>query len=149
MDELQQLISKFDTGGQTEAPPPVGRVLVIDDDPNIRQGLERTLKQKNYDVVVTTNGDDGIRCLDGDIGCVLLDVKLPKVNGLEVYGWIKEKDPDVPVIFYSAYPGGEDVAGRCMDLKPYAFIEKGVYEDIDRLYALIETAVSGRGTAIG
>ncbi len=85
---------------------------MIDDDPNIRQGLERTLKQRNFDVVLTQNGMDGVSLLCDDIGCVILDVKMPKVSGIEVYGMLKEKDPNVPVIFYSAYPGGEDVAKK-------------------------------------
>jgi len=53
---------------------------------------------------------------------------------------LKEKRPDTPIIFYSAYPGDEKVARKCLDLKPYAFIEKGVVEDIDKLYDLIEQA---------
>jgi len=69
---------------------------------------------------------------------------MPKVSGIEVYGMLKEKNPDIPVIFYSAYAGGEEMAQKCLDLKPYAFIEKGVSEQIDRLYDLITNAVADR-----
>lgn len=115
-------------------------MLVIDDDPNIRQGLERTLKQRNYEVIITTIGQDGIDSLTDDISVILLDIKLLRMEGTEVYRRLKEKSPDIPTIFYSAYPGNEKIAQECLELKPYAFIEKGVSEDIDRLYALIEKA---------
>ncbi len=115
--------------------------MVIDDDPNIRQGLERTLIQRNYEVIVTANGPDGVDGLTGDINVVLLDVKLPRLDGAEVYELLKQKRPNAPIIFYSAFPGNDKIAKKCLDLKPYAFIEKGVDEDIVRLYSLIETAV--------
>ena len=143
MDEFTELLKKFDDTPEQPPPPPAGKVLVIDDDPNIRQGLERTLTQRNYEVIITTFGQDGIENLTDDVNVVLLDVKLPKMDGTVVYRQLKEKNPDVPIIFYSAYPGKEKVAKKCLELKPYAFIEKGVYEDIDRLYELIEKTVKG------
>jgi len=141
MNELTELLRKFDDGLKPLPRPLLGKVLVIDDDPNIRQGLERTLRQRNYEVVITTNGKDGVNQLADDTGVVLLDVKLPRMNGVEVYGLLKQKGPEIPIIFYSAYPGNEQIVQKCLALKPYGFIEKGVSEDIDRLYALIEKAV--------
>ena len=67
-------------------------------------------------------------------------VKLPRTDGIELYHRLKEKQPDVPIIFYSAYPGNEKVARKCLELNPYAFIEKGEEKDIDRLYAMIAKA---------
>ena len=144
MDKLTELIKKFDDSPEQPSQPPLGKVLVIDDDPNIRQGLERTLTQRNYDVVITTTGQDGLEKLTDDICVVLLDVKLPRMDGTEVYDLLKQKHPDIPIIFYSAYPGDEKIAKKCLELKPYACIEKGVTEDIDRLYSLIEEAVKQR-----
>lgn len=145
MNEFMELLKKFDDTVETAPQPPLGKVLVIDDDLNIRQGLERTLKQRHYEVVITTNGKDGIDSLSDDICVVLLDVKLPQIDGAEVYNLLKQKKPGIPIIFYSAYPGTEEIARRCLELKPYAFIEKGVSEDIDRLYSLIEQAARERG----
>ena len=144
MDEFQVLLQKFDRQPETQFMAPKGKVLVIDDDPNIRQGLERTLTHRNYEVCITTNGKDGLDRINEDIHVVLLDVKLPRVDGTQVYTLLKEKCPNIPIIFYSAYPGNDDVADKCRDLGPYAFIEKGVYEEIDRLYDLIDKAVSKR-----
>ena len=140
MDEFIELLKKFDDTPEPPPQPPLGKVLVIDDDLNIRQGLERTLRQRNYEVVITPMGQDGIDNLTDDISVILLDVKLPRMDGTEVYRRLKKKNHDIPIIFYSAYPGNEEIAKKCLEMKPYAFIEKGVNEDIDRLYSLIEEA---------
>lgn len=144
MDRLEALIKKFDDTPEQTPSPALGKVLVIDDDENIRQALERTLTQRNYEVIVTTNGQDGIEKMTDEIGVVLLDLKLPRMEGTEVYESLKQKQPEAPIIFYSAYPGDEKVAQKCLELEPYAFVEKGVSEDIDRLYSLIEKAVKER-----
>lgn len=85
MDRLTELIKKFDDTPEPPPPPPLGKVLVIDDDPNIRQGLKRTLKQRNYEVIITTHGQDGLEKLSDDISVILLDVKLPRMDGSEVF----------------------------------------------------------------
>ena len=140
MDRLLELINKFDDTSESIQKPSLGKVLVIDDDPNIRQGLESTLTYRNYEVIITAKGQEGLEKLTTDICIVLLDVKLPQMDGTEVYILLKEKQPGVPIIFYSAYPGNEENAKKCLELKPYAFIEKGVAEDIDKLYSLIDKA---------
>ena len=140
MDEFDELLNRFDDTPGPEPEPPLGKVLVIDDDPNIRQGLETTLKQRNYEVIVAITGPEGLEIFTDDVCVVLLDVKLPKIDGIKLYEKLKAKHPHVPIIFYSAYPGDEEIAQQCLALNPYAFIEKGVAEDIDRLYALIEKA---------
>jgi len=140
MDEFTELLKKFDDTPEPEPGPPLGKVLVIDDDPNIRQGLEKTLTKKNYEVVITITGQEGLDRFSDDVCVVILDVKLRGTDGITLYYQLKEKHPDTPIIFYSAYPGDEKVARQCLELNPYAFIEKGVEEDIDRLYQLIEKA---------
>jgi len=148
MDEFTELLKKFDdTTAQSVLP--YGEVLVIDDDSNIRQGLNSTLTQKNFSVVLTSTGQEGIDKLNDDTGVVLLDVKLPRLDGTKIYPQLKQKIPTVPIIFYTAYPGNDTVAEECMELEPYAFIEKGVAEEIDRLYLLIEEAIANKGMLNG
>ena len=142
MDRLKQLIRLYDDSPDPPKPPALGKILVIDDHPNIREGLERTLRQKNYEVAISTTGQEGIDRLSSDISVVILDVKLPRMDGTEVYNHLKKKRPDIPIIFYSAYPGNEEVAHKCLQLKPYGFIEKGVVSDIDKLFYLIANAVA-------
>ena len=143
MDQFNELLYKFIKRPARPIKCPAAKVLIIDDNSNIQRALERTLSQMNYDVIVKTTGKDGIESLTEEISVVVLDVKLPKMNGTDVYNMLKEKIPQVPIIFYSAYPGNEKMAKKCLSLKPYAFIEKGVAEDIDTLYLSIEKAAKG------
>jgi DNA-binding NtrC family response regulator len=140
MDEFDELLKKFDDTPEPEPEPILGKVLVVDDDPNIQQGLKKTLTERNYEVVIAVTGQEALESLRNDVCVVILDVKLRGTDGITLYRQLKEKHPGIPIIFYSAYPGDEKVARQCLELKPYAFIEKGVEEDIDRLYRLIEKA---------
>lgn len=137
MDEFDELLKKFDDTPAPEPEPTFGKVLVVDDDPNIQQGLKKTLTERNYEVVIAVTGQEALESLGNDVCVVILDVKLRGTDGITLYRQLKEKHPDIPIIFYSAYPGDEKVARQCLELKPYAFIEKGVGDDIDRLYRLI------------
>jgi DNA-binding NtrC family response regulator len=140
MDEFDELLKKFDDTPAPEPEPILGKVLVVDDDPNIQQGLKKTLTERNYEVIIAVTGQEALESISDDVCVVILDVKLRGTDGLTLYRQLKEKHPDIPIIFYSAYPGDEKVARQCLELKPYAFIEKGVDEDIDRLYGLIKKA---------
>jgi len=60
----------------------VGRILVVEDDPSIRMGLEDTLAAKGYEVEVVGKGADGAeRALSGRYDLVVLDVMLPDIDG--------------------------------------------------------------------
>ena len=61
------------------------RILVVEDDPSIRLGLEDTLRAKGYDVDVTSRGEDGAeRAASGRYDLVVLDIMLPDIDGFEV-----------------------------------------------------------------
>ena len=61
------------------------RILVVEDDPSIRLGLEDTLTAKGYEVEVVGRGSDGAeRAIAGKFDLVVLDVMLPDIDGFEV-----------------------------------------------------------------
>jgi two-component system KDP operon response regulator KdpE len=77
-------------------------ILVIEDDPNVRMVLEFTLRQEGYDCLHATTGMAGVRTtLDREPSVVLLDLKLPDLNGFEVTQRIRERS-QVPIIVVSA-----------------------------------------------
>jgi DNA-binding response OmpR family regulator len=84
----------------------VTRILVVEDDPSIRLGLEDTLAAKGYEVEVVGSGSDGAtRAASGRYDLVVLDVMLPDIDGFEVCRRIRSsKGPArrVPVIMLSA-----------------------------------------------
>jgi len=80
------------------------KVLICDDEEGIRESLKLILSD-HYELILTDNGEGAIACLDNNktIGLVLLDVKMPKVNGLDILKAIKEKHPQMNVIMVTGY----------------------------------------------
>ncbi len=79
-------------------------VLVIDDDPLIRKTLSSFLSKKGYEAVVAEDGEEGIQKYEEHSpDLVILDIRLPDVDGLEVLGRIREKNPNASIIIMTAY----------------------------------------------
>lgn len=67
------------------------KVLVVDDSPTVRQQVGLALKQAGFEVIEATDGADGVAKLSSDlsIGMVILDVNMPRMNGLEMLEAVK------------------------------------------------------------
>jgi len=73
------------------------RLLVVDDEKNIREGLAESLKMDGYDVVCAVDGDEGWkRFCNGDIDLVIADLKMPGLDGEELMHRILPRLPDFP-----------------------------------------------------
>src|SRR5204862_3552591 len=88
----------------SRSPPPMSsRILIVEDDPSIRLGLQRSLSFEGYAVDVARDGEEAIqRAFDKRPDLVLLDLMLPKVNGFEVCKTIRKYDPTIPIVIVSA-----------------------------------------------
>ena len=84
------------------------KVLICDDEEGIRESLKLILSD-HYDLVVTKDGEQCLDCLAKvkDIGLVLIDIKMPRVSGLEILKEIKELYPSLPVIIVTGYKSVE------------------------------------------
>ena len=84
------------------------KVLICDDEEGIRESLKLILEDF-YPLIVTTEGEQCLECLENtkDVGLVLLDIKMPQVNGLEILKKIKEARPDINVIIVTGYKSVE------------------------------------------
>lgn len=79
-------------------------ILIIDDNQDLADGLAMILEDENYQVSVAYNGSDGIRLLDaGLFDLVFIDVKLPDMNGIEIYQHIHRKSPTTKVIMMTGF----------------------------------------------
>ncbi|HEY5950606.1 MAG TPA: response regulator transcription factor [Kofleriaceae bacterium] len=85
------------------------RILVVEDDEAIATGLALNLKLAGHNPTIARDGDEAIRdATDEDFALVLLDINLPKKNGLEVLSLLRAADNVVPVIVLSARDGEYD-----------------------------------------
>ncbi len=80
------------------------RILVVDDEPNMRRLLEIMLTQMGYSVNMAEDGQDALNFLtEHDVDLVITDLKMPRKNGLELLRELREQNDDVAVIIVTAY----------------------------------------------
>ena len=88
------------------------RVLVVDDEESMRFFLRRALARRGFEVDAAADGPEGLRRFaEARPDAVLLDVRLPGMNGREVLERIRVEDPDLPVIVMTGYASVEDAMG--------------------------------------
>lgn len=81
-----------------------GRILVVDDEPVVCKSCTKVLVPEGYSVTTTADGRDGIdKGASGDFDVVVVDLKMPQVDGMQVLQKIKEMQPDVEVILITAH----------------------------------------------
>ncbi|MBI5560530.1 MAG: response regulator [Deltaproteobacteria bacterium] len=81
------------------------RVLVVDDEEGIRLLYKEELEEEGYDVELASSGEEALKKLEGDhIDLVLLDIKMPGMDGIEVLRKVKERWRKLPVILCTAFP---------------------------------------------
>src|SRR6266480_2396305 len=102
----------------------MSRVLVVDDEPGLRQSLGLLLADAGYDVVAEGDGKRGLeRALAEPFDLILCDVRMPGLDGLAFLRGYRERGGDGLVIMMSAY-GGEDAAIAAMKEGAYDYIPK-------------------------
>lgn len=84
------------------------KILIIDDEEGIRESLKLILSD-TYDLILTDSGEEALDALKHakDVGLVFLDIKMRKVNGLDVLKEIKTLSPHLPVIMVTGYKSVE------------------------------------------
>ena len=89
---------------------PRGRILVIDDEVDIRESLQTLLELENYSIELAENATTGLKKLEaGNYDLVLLDLMMPDRSGMEVLKEVRERDVETPIIMITAY-GSVEVA---------------------------------------
>jgi len=100
------------------------RVLVVDDEENIRLVLRTLLKKHSYEVELADSGEAALASLDSfDPDVILTDVRMPRMGGLDLLGALKAKQHPATVIVMSAY-GNVDLAIEAMKAGAYDYVSK-------------------------
>jgi two-component system chemotaxis response regulator CheY len=121
----------------------LGRVLIVDDEENIRKLVRITLAKAGYDVIEAENGEKGIAAIrTGDnplmLDVIICDLKMPKVNGMEAIAFFRAQFPSVPVVVLTGHPTVEGAS---------ELFKKGIVEylvkpvDPEKLIAAVGKAV--------
>ena len=115
------------------------KILVIDDEQGIRDLLSYELGARGYEVVTAVNGEEGMQKLSQDkFHLVISDVKMPKMNGLQVLEAVKNIDSDIEVIMATGF-GSVETAVLAMKRGAYDFIQKPF--NLDEVVHLVENAL--------
>jgi two-component system response regulator MprA len=123
----------------TSEDPHAMRVLVVDDEPAVREALERALRLEGYDVELAPDGRDAIRRqASGPADAILLDVLMPGLSGLEVCRRMRDTGDRTPVLMLTARDGvGDRVAGLDAGADDYLVKPFALDELLARLRALL------------
>jgi DNA-binding NtrC family response regulator len=115
------------------------RILIIDDEKAIRKTMREILEYESYQVEEADNGLDGLNLLrEEDFDAALLDIKMPKMDGLEVLDTLLKEKIDVPVIMISGH-ATVDIAVDAVKKGAFDFISKP--PDLNRLLITIRNAM--------
>ena len=118
------------------------RLLVVDDEKNIREGLAAGLELAGYEVVTAADGNEALkRFLKGDIDLVISDLKMPGLSGVELLERIQAEIPGTPVMLLTGH-GTVETAVEAMRLGAWDFLTKPV--NIDHISLLAKQALDNR-----
>ncbi len=122
------------------------KILVIDDNEEFCQNVADILEQEEYTVVTAYGGFEGLELVMHDrFGLVLMDVRMPVMDGVQTFKKVKEIVPDTPVIMVTAY-AVEDLLREALREGAFGVLKKPV--DFDKLITLIERATPDGDTIL-
>jgi len=112
------------TGGMFSGHETKGRVLIVDDEPDVRKVVKMTLTKAGYDVIEAEGGEKAIAAIkEGEnpllLDVIISDIRMPKVNGVEAINYFQQQWPSVPLIVLTGFPDMEMATG---------FIKKGIVD---------------------
>ncbi|MGM0498268.1 MAG: sigma-54-dependent transcriptional regulator [Bacteroidota bacterium] len=117
----------------------MAKILAIDDEQAIRESLKEILEYEKHIVDLASNGEEGIQMFQDDkYDAVLLDIKMPQMDGIEVLDKLFATSPDIPVIMISGH-GTIDTAVESIKKGAFDFIEKPL--DLNRLLVTLRNAM--------
>ncbi len=139
------------------------RVLIVDDEENIRQSLADILSDEGYEVDMTSSGEEAAEAVKKRLpDLVLLDIWLPGIDGMETLKRIKAQREDLPVIMITGH-GTTELAVKATKMGAYDFMEKPLSMErviltvrqglersrLEKENRLLKESVKGRLTIIG
>jgi two-component system response regulator FixJ len=118
-------------------------ISVVDDDHSVRESLARLLRSVGFGVQVFGSAEeflDAGRSREAD--CLILDIRMPGMNGLELQRALSASDPELPVIFITAHASDEEVRARAIGAGAVDYLLKPLKEE--EVLKAIDVALSSK-----
>jgi DNA-binding NtrC family response regulator len=113
--------------------PTRARILVVDDEPDIRRGLQRLITRFGHTVKVAGSAEEADQWLTSErFDLLMLDIELPRMKGVEFLGWALTRDPEMAIIMLTGLDIPE-VAIECIDDGARNYLVKPVETEFLRL----------------
>lgn len=123
-----------------------GNLLIVDDESLIVQNLKLTLEEYAEVIFTAGNGLEAIKILDENkVHCVICDINMPKMNGVELIQNIRSKGNEVPFIFYTGH-GNHELMLEAAKYGAYDFLNK---PDMDGLEEVVSNGLNKGFTDTG
>lgn len=116
------------------------RLLIVDDEEGIRENLAILLEDEADVIMTAKDGLDGLDVYEKNkpFDCIISDINMPNMNGIEFIKAIREKEDNVTVVFFTAY-GTRDLMFEAVKYGAFDFISK---PDFDNLSSIVNSAIN-------
>jgi len=143
---MSKTMRNISTGAKFSQQQSEGRVLVVDDEPDVRKVVKMTLEKAGYDVREAEDGEQAIQeAKAGDnplmLDVIITDIRMPKLNGVEAIQFFQKKFPHVSLIVLTGFPNIE-MATSLMENGVIAYLVKPV--EREKLLAAVSKAMELR-----
>jgi FixJ family two-component response regulator len=118
-------------------------ISVVDDDHSVRESLARLIRSVGFGVQLFGSAEEFLSAgRDREPDCLILDIRMPGMNGLELQRELSVSDRDLPVIFITAHGSDEAVRARALKAGAVDYLLKPLKED--EVLQAIDTALSSK-----
>jgi len=119
------------------------RILIIEDDEEMRSLLKEFLDEEGYETDSVDNGSEAFHRLVGEVfDLVITDIRMPGLTGLDILPGVRKLQPEAPIIVMTAF-GSDEVYHKVLERGATAYLEKPIH--LDHLRNLIQKMVSQKG----
>ena len=110
-----------------------GNLLIIDDEVKLLERTALLLEDITDNVFTADNGQRGLDILNREtVHCILCDINMPEMNGIDVLKKVRQKFPDLPFIFYTGH-GSRELMKEAIKLGAFDFIDKPFLEGLESI----------------
>ena len=109
-------------------------VLIVDDEPIVRESIRDWLKDAGYQVYTAESGEEALSLIEQqDFGIIILDVRLPGETGIKILSEVKQQKPEIKSVVITAYPSAE-LTAEAIKLGAVDYLIKPVNpDDLEKL----------------